>query len=458
MKHHYIFGLGSGRCGTMSLALLLDRQPGAFVTHEAKLLPWEADRETAAVLLKSIAIRTENVVGDVGFYWLNYLDYLAGRLKSVRCIILQREMNETVASFMRQTQAHNRNHWSTSKKNYTVDPRADRAFPKFDCDKEEALRNYWGLYYDRARVAAKRHPEKVRLFDMATVLNDPGAQHEMLRWAGIEDPRVNPGIHVNRPRRCIVIIGIRLGCEEETRQRNYLACLRALNDQTVPRERYEIVVIEESAKAEVERLAPELFDLYAHVGTDQPYSRSRAFNEGVKAATPRAEDLLCFMDADLLVERDFIWRMFAYLGGNQQQAVLPYGRVCYLSPRGTERAIRERFGSLPFNPLGYETANVSIQSVGGCMWITAGLFQIIGGYCEDYIGWGCEDTDFWFRLEEQVEIGKVENRVLVHMDHPKADCAGPAYQRNRTLFEERWSDRIALRKSIWKNATPMVNH
>jgi len=45
MESRIILGIGSGRCGTRSLADVLNRQPGCRVTHEERpLLAWDADQ------------------------------------------------------------------------------------------------------------------------------------------------------------------------------------------------------------------------------------------------------------------------------------------------------------------------------------------------------------------------------------------------------------------------------
>lgn len=42
LNQHIILGLGSGRCGTLSLAHVLNRQPGVQVSHEERpRLPWK---------------------------------------------------------------------------------------------------------------------------------------------------------------------------------------------------------------------------------------------------------------------------------------------------------------------------------------------------------------------------------------------------------------------------------
>lgn len=42
MQQRIVLGMGSGRCGTLTLAQVLSRQPGVAVSHEdPPLLPWQ---------------------------------------------------------------------------------------------------------------------------------------------------------------------------------------------------------------------------------------------------------------------------------------------------------------------------------------------------------------------------------------------------------------------------------
>jgi hypothetical protein len=77
----FVIGLGSGRSGTMSLAHLLDQQPDACVTHEARgcaEMPWEVNddeqrREIAQTRLDRLEQRCGadkcTMVGDVALWY-----------------------------------------------------------------------------------------------------------------------------------------------------------------------------------------------------------------------------------------------------------------------------------------------------------------------------------------------------------------------------------------------------
>ena len=55
MTKKIIFGLGTGRCGTVSLSHLLNEQSNAYFTHERPfLMPWVFENTYAVAKLKQI--------------------------------------------------------------------------------------------------------------------------------------------------------------------------------------------------------------------------------------------------------------------------------------------------------------------------------------------------------------------------------------------------------------------
>src|SRR5262245_3459710 len=93
-----ILGIGTGRCGTRSLALLLNRQPGAKITHEDyPLLPWRDPRPSAiAQRLKKLARRKTPITGDVASFYLPYVEHAVAIAPDIRIVCLERPKEEVV--------------------------------------------------------------------------------------------------------------------------------------------------------------------------------------------------------------------------------------------------------------------------------------------------------------------------------------------------------------------------
>ena len=128
-----VIGLGTGRCGTVSLSKLLSAQAGVLVTHEAApLLPWEVDRvklERHVPYIQGWLDKGCSVAGDVAYFWLPYVplfDEVFSRWKAVGLI---RDRDEVVHSFLRKTTQ--RNHWQIHDgSTWKLDAVYDPTFPK----------------------------------------------------------------------------------------------------------------------------------------------------------------------------------------------------------------------------------------------------------------------------------------------------------------------------------------
>jgi hypothetical protein len=187
-----IVGLGSGRCGTHSLAVLLWMQPGTYVTHERHPpLLWYDEPDPCRYLRDE----THPVIGDVALYYLPHVERILAEFPATKFLCLKRDQEETVASFLRYLPApllhlahatpagHPRAYW-------------DWSFPKIDRPtREERFREYWRLYYAEAGRLAGLYPDSFRVFHVS-ILNDALAQDDMLRFAGYSAPQTCIGIRI----------------------------------------------------------------------------------------------------------------------------------------------------------------------------------------------------------------------------------------------------------------------
>lgn len=195
-----VFGLGTGRCGTLTLAALLDSQPGVQATHECQLLPWRCRPRAINDLLQSLQHREANVVGDVAFYYLNYVEHILGVTRRAKFICLRRDREGTVRSFDAWT--GEKNHWtSRSCPHWTDDSIADPfddCFPKYNAKKVEAIGMYWDHYYAVAESLAGDFPESFRIFPLEALSSENG-QTELLQFAGLDtaNMRIDTGLHLN---------------------------------------------------------------------------------------------------------------------------------------------------------------------------------------------------------------------------------------------------------------------
>lgn len=198
MDKNLVIGLGSGRCGTVSLRDLLNHQ-GFNAVHELKLMPWFPDYEICNAVIKDILIRKSDLVADIGYYYLPYVLYIAIKYPTTKFVCLQRDKEEVINSFLK-----------FSKYNYWSYPYIDRektewdsTFPTYhNLSKAEAISQYWGDYYKTVRSLVKIIPDNIQLFDMNKTFNEEDGQRKLFEFIGIES-KIKLGInrHANPPDR-----------------------------------------------------------------------------------------------------------------------------------------------------------------------------------------------------------------------------------------------------------------
>lgn len=199
-----VFGLGTGRCGTTSLAALIALQPGAVGSHErhGPAVAWVGgEREVDAVLDEVAAdlARGASLVGDIGLYYLPYVGRIRARFPEARFVVLQRERQATVESFIEKT-ADKSNHWAPTPR-FARHARWNQCFPTYDAalPKREAIGRYWDEYY-AATDALERAEPGVFLTVRTEELGGEAAQRRILDFLGVPRERqvVREGLALNR--------------------------------------------------------------------------------------------------------------------------------------------------------------------------------------------------------------------------------------------------------------------
>lgn len=158
-----IIGLGTGRCGTKSLAEFLSKQADTHVTHEfgdRPVLPWKKDEGSFKSVLMELRSRRARVAGDVGFYHLPYVEDWMRAFPRVRFVVLQRARSEVVRSF--SSWSRGRNHWMNHNESRWRWCVWDRCFPKFDqaATRLKAIAEYWDYYYKEVSRLGTQHPDR----------------------------------------------------------------------------------------------------------------------------------------------------------------------------------------------------------------------------------------------------------------------------------------------------------
>ena len=207
MGKSLLMGLGTGRCGTMSLATILDAQYSTSISFEGYYkLPWLANIDSLKHTIKNISMHAGETVGDVGFYYLPYVEKIIELTGDAKFVCIKRDKDETIASQIRAGQSLYHMHIvAQDSKHFDSDAchlnneenRTFRnSFPKYDLPLEDAWAQYHDDYYEKADYFERVYPGTFKVFDMDSVLNTYDGQLEMLKWAGLKRQFVLPKVQI----------------------------------------------------------------------------------------------------------------------------------------------------------------------------------------------------------------------------------------------------------------------
>lgn len=207
-----------------------------------------------------------------------------------------------------------------------------------------------------------------------------------------------------------------------------LATLRSLAGQRhVP---IECVVVEQSKHQEIDTALPG-WVRYLHTPVDagRDYCRAATFNSGARVARGR---VLVFHDNDMLVP-DCYAACVAGLGGEGWKFMDLKRFIFYLDEPDTGTVLAR--GAVNSGFAGRIVQNLH----GGSVAATRSDYFEIGGFDEEYVGWGGEDLDFWDRATHHGSAYGFGFLPFVHLWHPaqrgKLEGDSPAIRRYAAMRE-----------------------
>lgn len=200
--------MGSGRCGTCSLAAVLDAQFRVSVTHEAyNRLPWKPlEWDMNLAVTSMVRAQSGYIIGDCAPWYLNYVDYSVKAFADIKMVCLKRNKEDCINSIYEVNNSLGVNHFTKSDSIYwdkdkwsldEIDSRMYRkCFPQYYMPMKKALSAYYDEYYDIAEKHQSNYPDNFRIFDVDDALNSEDGQKEMLKFCGIQGGFILPGIRL----------------------------------------------------------------------------------------------------------------------------------------------------------------------------------------------------------------------------------------------------------------------
>jgi len=294
---------------------------------------------------------------------------------------------------------------------------------------ELRLRRHWSLVHNRhERIDVNRSGVRCEWLwttDVHICNLFPSTGLRLMRAAFAEWPvALSEEIADTESPRVSFIIGHR-GME---RLPHLLTTIRSIAGQRdVP---VECIVVEQSERPEVHAHLP-AWVRYVHTpaGPSDPYGRSWALNAGARHA--RGE-VLILHDSDMVVPRGYAAAASAAIAAGCDFANL-IRYVFYL------RTAELTFDAPP--------ERVVQNTQGGSIVARHDAYFDIGGFDEDFVGWGGEDNDFWDRASTR-RVQRHGSVPMIHLWHPAQPekllgQEAPAVARYWTIRELPPEERIA---------------
>lgn len=183
-------------------------------------------------------------------------------------------------------------------------------------------------------------------------------------------------------------------------------------------------------------------------GRHLPLAEAR--NRGAGAALETGAELLIFLDVDCIPSTALIARYQTTAASTQHRDALLCGPVTYLPPAGPAgydlSTLDDRVDPHPARPSPPGDTVVPTSDY-ALFWslsfaLTATTWRRIGGFCEEYVGYGGEDTDFGCRAAAQgVAMRWVGGAHAFHQHHEVSSPPVGHLEdivRNSLIFHRRW--------------------
>ncbi len=173
-------------------------------------------------------------------------------------------------------------------------------------------------------------------------------------------------------------------------------------------------------------------------GRSEPFSRARSINDA--AAQARDADVYVIVDADSWCDANVVREAVAAV----KDYLLPWTPGYRLNERYTREVLarnpyRERFTRPRITP---NLERAPHTHLSGCVVVTREAFEAVGGFDEEFTGWGFEDTAFIYALDHAAGRPKGQrgsgnprgSASLIHLWHPPAPDQGAPTQRSLGRF------------------------
>lgn len=189
----------------------------------------------------------------------------------------------------------------------------------------------------------------------------------------------------------------------------------------------EVIIVEQDDKPRLDSFTTKGIK-YVFTKTEQMFNKAWSFNVGLKFATT---DVIVFGDCDLIMDPQKMIESLKML--EYYECVSPYSRVIDLNQQEANLPIEQL--QMINRPGRGETDIQKICLAGGIIMYRREAIMKIGGWCEDFIGWGGEDDFQTMKVKNFLSWTELKARCF-HLYHSRPQPDQKWYQRNLQLLQK----------------------
>ncbi len=188
----------------------------------------------------------------------------------------------------------------------------------------------------------------------------------------------------------------------------------------------DVILIEQDTHSKISHLTLKARHIF--LKSDKPYNRSWAFNVATKLSK---SNVIVFSDADLIMDPNQFIEALKLV--EHYEMVNPYTSVLDLTPEESSLQLND---IIKINRPGRgETDNQKINICGGISIFRKDAIQKIGGFCEEFVGWGGEDNHQETRVKNFLNYIELPYRCY-HLYHTREQPDMVGYQKTLQLLQK----------------------
>lgn len=173
------------------------------------------------------------------------------------------------------------------------------------------------------------------------------------------------------------------------------------------------------------------------------WNRSAAINTGLRAIDRKypilISDLDLLLPAELFVQ---IGKVLALTTAEKDQLYLTNKQIYKLDQTLEQLKVYLKTNTFWGNCQYFRPRNLKTTGGGGLIFGSFEFFASMGGFDENYIGWGAEDSDFFARCSQLKKLQYDVNAPIAHLYHPPPELDQELYQANQARYKERLAGKL----------------